>query len=393
MNRREFMVQSGTILTAASFLAAFPSVIRASSLSESTDNVIRKKRPTPDDFKQPVLKAIAYGINAPSPHNVQSWKFEILSDTEMRLYADENRLLPATDPPSRQIHIGLGCFAEMLSVGASSFSYETEIKWFPEGVYGNKDTGKKPAAHIKLKQRSGLKVHELFEFTYQRQSNRRPYEGSFLTNEELSELKKIAVPTHGNLFFINEEKEVKSYLPLFLKAFEVESKTFRTNEETRLLFRFSEKERAESGYGISIPQMGYSGLAKFFAEKSLAKGDKEKWHSNKSVSLSLKGFEKSLQTSKGLVFFKTNTNTPEDWVKTGQDYLRFNLALSKLGFQTHPYNQIIQEYEEMKALRDKFNKKIGCNEAAKIQMIGRLGRAKPAYYSYRLGVKEGMKNS
>jgi hypothetical protein len=61
-------------------------------------------------FEYPILKAISTGITAPNPHNVQPWKVKIINPTEMLLFVDEKRLLPVTDPPTRQIHIGQGTF-------------------------------------------------------------------------------------------------------------------------------------------------------------------------------------------------------------------------------------------------------------------------------------------
>lgn len=387
MDRRNFVVQSGTIITATTFMSMFSNPILANN-AQSTGKSFWDKRPNPDDFEQALMKAIAYGVNAPSPHNTQSWKFEILSDTEMNLYADENILLPATDPPARQIHLGLGCFAEMFKIAATVLGYQTEIQWFPQGNYSLEEIGKKPAANIKIKRDANIQKHELADYVFARQTNRRIYKGEIITSQEIETLQNLSKVNHSELFFITNASEMQAYGDLFYKAFEMESRTYEPNEETRTLFRFNEEERAKIRNGVSIPQMGYSGIAKFFAERSLDKGNKEKWHSEKSISLSLKGIKKGIDSSKGLVFFKTKNNTQSDWVKTGQDYLRFNLALAKLELQLHPYNQIIQEYPEMQDLQKEFNQKINCEAPAKIQMIARLGRAKEGYISYRRFIKD-----
>src|SRR6266496_1721233 len=84
----------------------------------------------------PILQAITYGIHAPNPHNTQAWKFELTSDTEALLYIDERRLLPVTDPPARQIHIGAGCCIETLAIGMSGRGYETDVEYLPQGAHG-----------------------------------------------------------------------------------------------------------------------------------------------------------------------------------------------------------------------------------------------------------------
>ena len=91
------------------------------------------KRPDPASYNTPVMKAIAYGITAPSPHNTQSWFVDTISGTEMLLYVKNE--LPATDPLSRQIHMGAGCFIELAAIGMSNEEYETRVEYFPLGAY------------------------------------------------------------------------------------------------------------------------------------------------------------------------------------------------------------------------------------------------------------------
>jgi hypothetical protein len=67
-----------------------------------------------------------------------------VSDVEAVLYVDERRLLPATDPPARQIHIGCGRFIETLAAGASTMGYTTAVENFPEGLHGLEEVGRKP---------------------------------------------------------------------------------------------------------------------------------------------------------------------------------------------------------------------------------------------------------
>jgi hypothetical protein len=102
-------------------------------------------------------KAISFGIKAPNPHNTQAWKIKILDAESFLLYVDETRLLPASDPPARQIHLGQGTFIEMLSVGMTGEGYETLVDYFPEGEYVSEECGRKPVARITVQKttRSG----------------------------------------------------------------------------------------------------------------------------------------------------------------------------------------------------------------------------------------------
>jgi len=342
-----------------------------------------EKRANPDDYSKPVMKAITYGLTAPSPHNTQSWYIDTISDNELLLYV--KHLLPETDPPARQIHMGAGCFIELLSIGMSKEGYKAEVEYLPEGEYKlepYKIAGK-PLAKIKLVKDSTIKKDVLYDYIYQRGTNRSAYKGKMISNEEFEQIKSLMGPQHSEMIFIAEEDNMKPYFDIFSKAMEIETRTVATNEETRRMFRVSEKERIEKKDGISIPQMGYKGMIEKIAEKSLNNGDSTTWHSEKNIKATMKGINKGIYSSKGIIIFKTKTNTQLDWVLAGRDYARYNVAIAKMGIVTHPYNQVIQEYSEMAELQKQYRALTGINGNEKTQMIVRIGRAKSTYKSWR----------
>lgn len=376
MRRRDFIVKSGTIVTMSMLLSksSFATSILEQPLIDES------KRPNPDDFTQPIMKIIALGTNAPSAHNTQSWKFKIIGDEAMALFLDEKILLPATDPPSRQLHMSAGAFIETAVLGANRLGYEANVQYFPEGYTSESDFGVKPIATITISKEEVVQ-DPLNRYIESRQTNRRKYKGKIVSQNEFEVIKSVAGYSHSKLIFKNQN--LQPYFDLFYKGFEIESKTFRTNEETRNLFRYSEGQRAEKRDGISIPQMGYKGMIARIAERSLKGGDKEVWHNEKSIKLSLKKVKKGIESSKGLVFWYTDTNDFIDWVKSGRDYLRFSLALTQANMYAQPYNQIIQEYDEVKEQKDMINKMLKVKFPQKIQMIIRIGRSSEPYYSYR----------
>ena len=347
-----------------------------------------EKRTDPSTLSVPVLKAIAYGITAPSPHNTQSWYVDTLSSNAMLLYV--KHILPETDPPARQIHMGAGCFIELVSIGMSAEGYETVVEYFPHGAYTIKKNklAEKPLAKITLVKKPDIQKDELFDYIYQRGTNRKPYRGNTITNMEFDQIKKLIGKTHSELIFINDEVAMKPYLEIFRKAMEMETKTQPTDEETRKMFRFSEAERQQKKNGISIPQMGYDGMIRNIAEGSLKNGDSITWHSESNFKATMNGINKGIYSSKGIILFKTATNSMLDWVLAGRDYARYNVAIAKLGLVTHPYNQVIQEYPEMAELQREFNDLSKTHPEEKIQMIVRIGRADISYKSWRKNIDD-----
>jgi len=342
-----------------------------------------KKRPDPNSFSQPVMKAIAVGINAPSPHNTQSWKFKIVNDETMLFYVDRNILLPETDPPSRQIHIGAGCFIETLVISITQFGYSADVKYFPEGYTNASDFGVKPVAEIRIKKNEG-KIHPLAAYILDRQINRRPSNGEIISRSTFDEVIGLSENSHSKVLFYNDN--LSTFKDLFYRGLDIESRTRRTNEETRLLFRFSEEERAQKGNGLSMPQMGYHGLLSIIVEKSLKNGDPELWHKPSTIDKSMKSIKKAIDSTKGVVIWLTESNTFNDWIENGRDYVRFSLAATSKDLYLHPYNQPIQEYTEMDTVRAELDKLVGITGNQKIQFVARIGHSSIPYYTYRKSV-------
>jgi hypothetical protein len=154
MDRRNFILKSGTIVTATALFGLVGCAPEKLILGTQK----KAKRPSSSDFTQPILKAIAIGVNTANPHNTQPWKFKIISDTKAVMFVDETRLLPATDPPARQIHIGLRLFFG----NTTHRSYRIRISvihrcFCRKAPIHFEEIGEKPLALIELKKSNNTK--------------------------------------------------------------------------------------------------------------------------------------------------------------------------------------------------------------------------------------------
>jgi len=123
-------------------------------------------------YPDPMRRALSYAILAPNPHNRQPWLVELKSETEAVPRCDLGRLLPETDPFSRQIVIGLGCFLELLRQAAAEEGLTAEIAPFPDGEPTQLDG--RPVAHIRLV--AGGTPDPLFAHVHDRRSNKEPFD-------------------------------------------------------------------------------------------------------------------------------------------------------------------------------------------------------------------------
>jgi hypothetical protein len=355
----------------------------ASTLTDRNSERLNK-RPRVEDMATPIDKAIAFGCNAPNPHNSQAWKLRNTSDLQTVLYVDEARVLPATDPLTRQIHVGCGCFIETLSVGATSMGFGTTVESFPEGMYGLDEFGKKPVARITLTPAAGTEPDPLSDYIYARQTNRRPFHGDIpVSDHQFAQITQSVRESDVQVIGINDRAQMEPLLKIFDRGMVIEVETRRMSEEGRVWFRFNERERAEKRDGLSLPQMGFVGPRVRLGEWYLKHGDPRRWFTKASNNAFLKGFRAGLASAEGLLFLKTATNTQEDWIKAGRAYVRASLAAAGLGLQMHPYSQVLQEYPENTELQREFNNLMGVSGEEKIQMAVRVGRGPTPYYSYR----------
>jgi len=374
MNRRNFIYSTGVLITATSLPFYF-----FNSGSTAKDS---QKRPDPKKFKEATLKGIAYGINAPNPHNTQAWKFQLLSENEMLFFVDETRLLEATDPSTRQIHIGCGCFLECMKLGMQRAGYKTQIDYFPEGDYQTKNIGKKPIAKITFTQSNPQKISDISNYIYQRKTSRLKYKGS-ITDVEFNALLEKTAHKFSEIRLIHQASELEQILPILYKGMEIETFTYNTHEESRKWFRQNDKRIEQMRDGINFAGGGTTGISKWFAERQLKTLDPKIWHDVEANKLFLKKHKNKVLLSNGIVIFKTTTNNFLDWIQTGHDYFRFSLACTEKGFYLHPLSQVLQEFDEMKELREAFEGLMKINAPEKIQMAVRIGKSKPPYHSFR----------
>jgi hypothetical protein len=333
-------------------------------------------------LKAPVGEAVAYGIHAPNPHDTQAWKCRLVSATELLLFVDKHRLLPVTDPPARQIQIGCGCFIETLVVGMSTHGYACRVEYLPEGEYDLDEIGRKPVARIVLHRDRDVRRDDLAEFLMLRQTNRRPYSGPLLTSAEVDAVRR-QLGDHVELLAFNREQNMRPLQDIFYQAMEIEARTERTADETRIWFRYNERERQRERDGLSAPQLGVRGIRRVLMECYLKNGDHERWHSERSVRGLLQVVRAGIDSARGIVMLKTATNHQLDWILAGRAFARLHLSLTRLGMSCQPYSQVLQEYDEMALLQARFNDVVDVHPPAKIQMAVRVGRADRSYVAPR----------
>src|SRR5512133_2538514 len=130
LNRRNFvrLAGGGVVLGATASLAGCSSELPPEAIAAWNG-------PAADtaDVRRWIL---SYAILAPHSHNLQSWLVDLRQPGEIMLYCDLTRLLPETDPQSRQIMMSQGTFLELLDLAARQKGLRADITLFPQGEFG-----------------------------------------------------------------------------------------------------------------------------------------------------------------------------------------------------------------------------------------------------------------
>ena len=387
MQRKEFLIKSGAIITASMLLNYWRTEAKLTNpMGKGREDLPQQAQ----YFDQPILKCISHGLSAPNPHNTQAWKFKIVNKLEAYFYVDKVRLLPAADPFARQIHIGCGGLIALFKIAATQYGYHASVRYLPEGPHGLQGIGKLAVAHLSLK-KTKVNPGPLFSQIAARQTSRLPYTGDLVTSVEFKKIVSMTQPGHSEIGMINTTRELDTLLPLLYQGMVTECFDFAVYDESRRWFRVKDDIKNFKD-GTNLHVNGVKGIKLWIAEAVLNDYSTKSWHSKRSIQSYLQMHQDAVMSSKGVVTFKTMQNAQLDWVKCGEDYARFQLAATSLGFFMQPLSQVLQEFASIQQLREDFDRLMGVVSPQKIQMVARIGRGKRSAHSLRRNTQDFIVN-
>src|SRR5688500_15484953 len=172
MDRRRFLrvAGGGVVLAAAAGTTGCAEALPPEALAPW-----QGPRATEADVRRWIL---SYAILAPHSHNLQSWLVDLKTPGEIVLRCDLARLLPQTDPFSRQIMMSHGTFLEVLDIAARQRGQRAEITLFPEGEFAADKLDTRAVARIRLQPDAAAQPDPLFAQIVRRHTNRSAYDAA-----------------------------------------------------------------------------------------------------------------------------------------------------------------------------------------------------------------------
>ncbi|NQY61993.1 twin-arginine translocation pathway signal protein [Cognatishimia sp.] len=317
-------------------------------------------------YVEPRQKALSFALLSPNPHNLQPWLVDLSEPDTVVLYANPEKLLPETDPMSRQITIGLGAFLEVMRMAAAHDGYRVDFEYFPDGS-STQMLDARPIARAVFVKDPDQSPDPLFGHVLARRSNKEPYDTSRPVAAETVDILKAASAeiSFGSTL---DAEDITYFREMTAEALFVELKTPRTHMESVDVFRIGHREVDASPDGIDLSGPMFEGLklAGMFNRAQAADPNSMAYQGGLDMVASY------CATAMGYVWLTTEGNTRIDQLNAGRNWVRVNLAATGLGLGIHPLSQALQEYPEMAAHYQDIHARLA-PEGGTVQMFGRIG--------------------
>lgn len=332
---------------------------------------------------------LAHAILAPHSHNLQSWLVDLREADAITLYCDRSRLLPETDPFSRQMMMSQGTFLEALDLAAREIGLAADITLFPQGTPGPEQLTDAPTARIRLRRDQGSHPDPLFRQILLRRTNRSPYEARSPAPDALAAINQ-AVQTHASgqgmrLIWTGSDQPavLAQHRDIAMNAWKVEMETPRTILESFRWLRVGPQEIAQHRDGLSINAplvRALTAVGLFDRTKAPAPGDS-------AIEGQIKDFNAKMAATPTFLAMVTPDNQRSTQVQAGRAYMRAQLAATAHGLSMHPLQQALQEYPEQAEWHRRIHAlSVASGPGQTVQMWARVGHAPPVAPAPRRGV-------
>lgn len=375
MQRRNFLrlVGGGTVVAVGAGLGGCSSAVPPEAL------VAWQGPPADLELRRWVL---SHALLAPHSHNLQSWIVELRGADEMLLHCDRERLLPQTDPLSRQIMMSHGTFLELLAIAAAERGRRAEITLFPEGAFGAAGPDDRPVAHVRLLADAGQARDPLFAQILRRHTHRGAYDAAPVPAAAWQAMAAAAAAPglHFGHVDATAGEAMARHRQIAAEAWRIELTTPRTILESFQVLRVVAAEVARHRDGLTLmdPMVVLLDKLGLFDRTVAPAAD------SFATRGQIEDFEASLAATPAFLWLTSDGNERVTQVDSGRAYARVQLAATAHGVVMQPLSQALQEYEEQRATYAAIHALVGAAQPAQtVQMWARVGPAAPTTPSPR----------
>ncbi|MCZ4312681.1 twin-arginine translocation pathway signal protein [Comamonadaceae bacterium G21597-S1] len=392
MQRRNFIriAGGGVVLAATAATTACSSAI--------PPQAIAAWRGPPADEPDVRRWILSHAILAPHSHNLQSWIVDLDEPDTIMLYCDLQRLLPETDPFSRQIMMSHGTFLELIAIAAREKGLRSEIALFPQGVFDAQAIDARPVARVQLVPDRSVTPDPLFAQILRRHTNRSHYDPQ--RPIPAAAWQAMALAAHadgpdgwlrfGHVGLQDPPQLLQRHRAIASQAWAIELRTPRAILESFKVLRVGADEVARHRDGLTLmdPMVVWmERLGLFDRSKAPAADDF-------ATTSQIEQFDEKIASTPGFLWMVSQHNDRATQVRAGRAYVRVQLAATAHGLAMQPLQQALQEYPEQAGPYARIRALLDAPAPAQtVQMWARVGYAPAVEPAPRRGVQAHIRKT
>lgn len=311
------------------------------------------------------LDILSYARWAPSPHNMQSWRFRLERDDSVTLLYDPARLLPNTDPTGRFCTVGFGILLETMSVAAAPLGYDVAVQ-FRTQVLDARAGKLTPLARLTLVPRDTIELLDR-QLILDRRTSRLPYDDQPVPAPVLEELSEVAAE-YGHVFeYSVEPRQVDWVVRLNADTMFFDMSDPLSRNEVGGWIRFSQRDAKRRADGLAAYAMHFAGpLMWLFVHHN--------WLFRlPGVYQMVRAFYvRSMRGTRTAAWLSGPFEVHEDWIRAGRMMARLWLVMTKHGVYLHPFGSVITNPKAHALMAEHFANPLRKHD---LWMLVRLGQS------------------
>lgn len=306
-------------------------------------------------------RIIATAIRAASSHNTQPWLVKLVSGDTIELYADMSKALSVVDADNKQLLMSQGTFIESFRWGAVQYGYGADITYSKPDFSNNIPL----IATIKVYKEEDMgTVDAVSSSTY-----------AAVKPDENTSLKKtlnqcIAEYPGFSYAIIESDDDVVKLEEVLMEGTIIESKDEEAMKELLDVFRFTEWEKSEHRYGLSLNTL--PAILKPFMQPIIKSVSKD-WEGFGDSGI--KQFKERLAQQTKYILIKCEDPGHLEYIYSGQIYQKLIFEVDE--YDLRPAMQALENFDAMKNLNKQFQETYG-RDGEVVWIIGLQDKTDPA---------------
>lgn len=318
--------------------------------------------------QDPRRHALAHAILAPNPHNMQPWLIDLVGPDSFILRVDLAKMLPATDPPNRQITIGCGAFLELVDIAARENGHRAEITLWPEGEPQPVLDGR-PVAAVRLAPDAAVAKDPLYAQIVRRRTSRLVFNDTAPASADLEAVRAAGQSAAISAFVVSDDPKRTALRDLTKRAWRLEAVTPHTIAESIAVTRIGKAEIARQPWGLALggPVIEMAHMLGVVTRDTLA--DPTSFAFKQQLAF----YDPLSDSTPAFLGLTAATTSRADEIAAGRAYVRANLEATRLGLSMQPMSQAMQEFPEMAAMKREMDALTAAPAQGRLHMLARIG--------------------